>query len=459
MPRDRLVLVISDLHMGVGALNDFDCDIEEQLVAFLEHWRREPRDVELVINGDLLDFVQAPPFSGRELEAVSATPAVPLCFTEEQSLGKFRAIASQHGNALDALGAFVSSPGKQVTIMPGNHDADLFWPGVQSALTARLCTGGHAQLQPRILLDASYQPEGHAHLWIEHGHQHDPINCFVANGRPCWSREELPIFPSASGEPRLYECLGTRFLIRYLNLIDADYPFVDNVKPFGRFLRLFGLSAVMPGYGPLKVAVAVAAMLRHLATTAVQRPSDLMEEMLPTAGDNDAALRKAIVSALPGEIEAFVGALERAGFPEYRSPVVMADDGKSLRELADFVAEHPDTLDALGDIDPDGVMELARGFQADETDDLRQAAERVLDSGAAHFVTMGHTHERVDGDRYFNTGSWTRYYQYEPQAPLQPWSMLRPEAQATFPYWLSYVQSEAGSIPTVTMPTFMRHPR
>ena len=234
-----------------------------------------------------------------------------------------------------------------------------------------------------------------------------------------------------------YQCIGTRFLIRYLNLLDADYPFVDNVKPFGRFLRLFGLSAVMPGYGPLKVAVAVAAMLRHLATTAVQRPSDLMEEMLPTAGDDDAALRKAIVSALPGEIEAFVGALERAGFPEYRSPVVMADEGKSLRELADFVAEHPDTLDALGDTDPDGVMELARGFQADETDDLRQAAERVLDSGAAHFVTMGHTHERVDGDRYFNTGSWTRYYQYEPHAPLQPWSMLRPEAQATFPYWLS----------------------
>lgn len=92
------VVIISDLHIGAGKLDDFEPEIEREFVRFVREiaaWR-EP--VELVINGDLLDFVQAPPATGKddggvplEGEAVTKTP---LCFTSGQSETKFSANSS-----------------------------------------------------------------------------------------------------------------------------------------------------------------------------------------------------------------------------------------------------------------------------------------------------------------------------------------------------------------------------
>ena len=39
-------------------------------------------------------------------------------------------------------------------------------------------------------------------------------------------------------------------MILFLNDLDRDYPYVDNVKPFSRFLQLFGASALSPGLVP-----------------------------------------------------------------------------------------------------------------------------------------------------------------------------------------------------------------
>ena len=75
---------------------------------------------------------------------------------------------------------------------------------------------------------------------------------------------EPPIFRDVNGQERLYECVGTRFLVRFLNPLDAKFPFVDNVKPFSKFIAIFGLSALTPGYGPLTATVMVWAMLKFL---------------------------------------------------------------------------------------------------------------------------------------------------------------------------------------------------
>jgi len=104
---------------------------------------------------------------------------------------------------------------------------------------------------------------------IEHGHRYDKVNSFDVNGHERWSAEEPPILKSKDGEERLYECIGTRFLIRYLNGLDARYPFVDNVKPFSRFLKIFGASALTLGWGPLDAAVCVAKMLPYAMRVAV----------------------------------------------------------------------------------------------------------------------------------------------------------------------------------------------
>ena len=88
----RKLISISDLHISAQALDDFDTEIEDQLVGFLAELGSGSDSVELVINGDFLDFVQAPPAEGGELEAISSAEGQPLCFTERQSLRKLENI-------------------------------------------------------------------------------------------------------------------------------------------------------------------------------------------------------------------------------------------------------------------------------------------------------------------------------------------------------------------------------
>jgi metallophosphoesterase superfamily enzyme len=468
MTRDRLVLVISDLHMGVPPLDDFDGEVEQHLAAFLAKWRDHAGPVEIVINGDMLDFVQARPFEGADLES-ETSDGVPLCFTEAQSLQKLDAITTHHAKAFDALGDFLSGgDDKHVTILPGNHDADFFWSDVRAAFVERVC-GDDASRAGRLRfhLETVYRPVGHEHLWIEHGHQFDPINRFFVGERPCWSEREPPIFTSATGARRLYECLGTRFMLRYLNRLDRDYPLMDNVKPFGRFFRIFGASAFTPHYGPLKVAVVLGAAFRYFGATFVTRRKDVMEQ--PESIDYDLPLKEAVAAASDVELRLFTDALERAGFPYERSPKVMLEDPDWAPVLTQFVAEHPDVVDALEPSPVKGVMQLIDGITVDETHDLLQAADGILrePSNRCRFVTMGHTHGRHVGDWYFNTGCWTRYLKFRTPQPVrldrgsdfdaidpESWELLRTGSYSRFPYTLDVLESRCVPEPAVTMTPF-----
>ena len=111
----------------------------------------------------------------------------------------------------------------------------------------------HPTQMDRILfhLNGPYRPCHLPQAWIEHGHQYDKCNRFEVDGVPRWSTQHPPILTDDNGQQRLVECIGTQFLHRFLNRLDASYPFVDNVKPFYRFLHTFGLSALHPEYGTL----------------------------------------------------------------------------------------------------------------------------------------------------------------------------------------------------------------
>jgi hypothetical protein len=49
---DMRVIVISDLHMGAGPLEDFDPEVEAGLVEFCAQIAADDRPTEFVINGD-----------------------------------------------------------------------------------------------------------------------------------------------------------------------------------------------------------------------------------------------------------------------------------------------------------------------------------------------------------------------------------------------------------------------
>jgi hypothetical protein len=97
------IIVVSDLHISAAALDDFDLELEGHFVRFLEDdLAHRPYAVELVVNGDFLDFVQAPPYVGRNLQSQSKEE-LPLCFTQPQSREKLAAIYTAHEPTFRAL--------------------------------------------------------------------------------------------------------------------------------------------------------------------------------------------------------------------------------------------------------------------------------------------------------------------------------------------------------------------
>ena len=454
---EPVLLVISDLHLGSGVLDDFEPEIEKHLVDFLGRWRAEASGTELVINGDFLDFVQAPPYKDDDLRD-RAKDGTRLCFTEYQSRCKLEAIHRDHEATFSALREFLAyRQENRVILLPGNHDADFYWPGVQKDFTSLVCGSHKNEAESRLVywLDPAYQPERFPGVWIEHGHQHDQVNRFFIKDVPCWSAAHRPIFKDRKGTERLYECIGTRFLIQYLNDIDKEYPYVDNVKPFWRFLQLFGASG---RDAPLKALVAVGEMTRYLAKTFVTRPKDLLaieEGTKPVSAA--AAVLDAFQKSTPSRQQAFMQAIQERKFQLQANPSILLQKDDSAAPLLGFLAEN---LDLLNMIDPGHgrTMELGQAFFADETDDLRQEAFRIVNhpGNRAQSVIMGHTHEVVSEPKYINTGSWTRYYKLTKGAHLHPWEVLKKTGWKEFPYELNYAMAQPGSIPAARLENHYR---
>jgi UDP-2,3-diacylglucosamine pyrophosphatase LpxH len=398
--RKRLV-TISDLHISAKSLDDFDGEIESKFGDFLSELGSGPEQVELVINGDFLDFVQAPPYEGAALEAVSSAEGLALFFNENQSLEKLQAIYAAHPGVFVALQKFLAAnPVNEITLLPGNHDADLFWRTVQSNLRERI--GSSDPGRCRIHLERVYQPISFPGVWIEHGHQFDQINSFFFGNFECWSAQNPPIFVDERGQSRLLACLGTRFMIRFLNRLDRDYPFVDNVKPFSLFVRLFAASALVSGYASLQVAISMWRMLSYLVRTGIASPSDLL-----SADGEPLQLDIAVVHRLRDLNERskeLQNRVHKEGFNPSLPLSLVLDDPSQAEELMVFLSEHFDLLKGLDQDDTgylsvsgdSGTLSLARGFGIDESKELVAGAMKILIQNDAKVVVMGHTHEPLD---------------------------------------------------------------
>lgn len=456
----RTIAVISDLHLGEGVLDDFDAELEGHLVSFLEMLGSQAGPAELIINGDFLDFAQATPWRGSALESVTAD-GVPLCFTEQQSCDKFDRIRAAHQKTFDGLRRFIEAQeGNRLVVLPGNHDADFFWPRVREKFLAACAPGALAE-RATIHLDRVYRPEDARWLWIEHGHQFDPVNAFFVGGEERWSADKPPILIAKDGTARLYECVGTRFLIRFINGLDARYPLVDNVKPFSRFLKIFGASTLRWGRGPLDAVISIAKMTAYLARTLASRSGDLLK-----VTDEDAASDNPLANwyqnASPGEREKLRTALKGAGYEFGRGLPLAVENAQESEKIIDFLGDHLDVVEGLGEGQrgvlggKPGTLSLGASFLGDETRDLREGARAVVDREGVTTVVMGHTHEPVEdenGYHYLNTGSWTRYYIFETKEKTAPWKMLREGTYERFPYRLRYALVKPGA-PSATLETW-----
>lgn len=462
--------VISDVHIGAGVLDDCDPALEAGLVDFLRFLGAYRRPVELVVNGDFLDFAQAPPIDGQELQGTSAT-GVPLCFTAAQSVEKFAAIHMAHRPVFDAMAEFLGrNPGHHLVILPGNHDADYFFEPVRERFVATFPEAVRSQL--RFHLEQVYRPEHAPGLWIEHGHQHDPCNRFRIADVPRWSEKDPPILPDKTGTPRLIECVGTRLMTRYLNRLDGLYPFVDNVKPLSRFLWLFGASLWTGRHGPLKASVAVWWMIRYVGQTAW---GDTRRDLLSieSGGPDDpdwfppaSEFVRGLARAIPDHGDRLLDDLDARGFAADRPLAHYADSEAAAELLLAALADNLDVLDredahresVLG-VELPGTLSLAQAFFHDESAALRRVADRIAADEPVDGIVMGHTHEFVDATlaravHYVNIGSWTRYL--AKSDPLMTWDILRRGQDAHFPYRLVYAWYDPAASPRLDVRTFRK---
>lgn len=149
-----MVVFVSDSHIG----GDPGCDgfeSPEELSALLEELAGRDGPVELILAGDLFDFLQiSPPRDGVDRAAL--TMARP-----------------EYEGLFASLGRFASGEQKRVVYLPGNHDAEMWWnPSIRETLRERGLVDEFA-----LSYEAYFEVGGEQRVvYCEHGNQFDPAN-------------------------------------------------------------------------------------------------------------------------------------------------------------------------------------------------------------------------------------------------------------------------------------------
>lgn len=425
-----VTLVISDLHVGGGDKDPGDDHVYDkgQLRDFVNKQAQSPEgqrgDIELIINGDFLEFAQVEP------QVYQLGSAKYWC-SEAESLLKLQSITSGHEDIFKALRDFRQLD-NTVTLAAGNHDVDLYWPEVQKELRK---VAGDIAFETGNVWYSRYDGQ----LLIGHGHMLDPANKFERWGDP--------IIPNAEGTTaRLEMCPGTLFMVKFVNWLEKDYPFADNLKPvtaLGRILwgeNRFGL-------------VVVSWMLMRFAA---RHPNKV-------AGINEAnqEVGKKLVEKIEFDDQF---AAEVTGL--YRQVRDVSATIETVRlnlnnedALFDFLIEMMPLVDpkdwsevfekvklghtlAIGG--QGSTLAIKEGNKVDKEYLWQQAEKLLLGDGGPQVVVMGHTHQPDErqagnGGSYFNPGSWTRYVDYEKNPNLTLDDLTNDKS---FPYELNYVRIE-----------------
>jgi len=442
---ERLVYVVSDLHLGPGwlpngepdPLEDFSADTD--FARFLDTIGTTGRPVELVIAGDFLEYCQTLPEIGL------ASPEDDLGSTEAESirrtdviLGRAPYVASGHPEVFAALRRFMVE-GNSITIIAGNHDIDLLWRGVWARMFDAIYPPGAAGdlRRVRYAYTVGEGPRGRVH--IEHGHEHDRANRFG-------ERMEHPFGIDRMGVRRLKRCWGTLFVDKVYNHLERERWFIDNVKPILRVVKL-GLR-----HDPIFTATALGLVARFLLTSGL--PPLLGGVELEGGRAPDA---EAIVAALADPDLREVLEM-RIAEPAFREEFERSVRGAGAGELALALsgAAPQLTLDEAQITTGGEVVLGGRGGDA-----FRNAAQAVLEEdpriGA---VVMGHTHGPLDGladplilsdgreGYYFNSGTWTLHLKDE-QRRSYTWAEIADEANytATYTYVLLEPDGHGGYRP------------
>lgn len=400
----KLKFVLSDLHLGAGYARSGDNPLEDftvsqEFAAFLREIAQEShqdnREVELIINGDLFEFLQVPAVTDYDPTISYPTEAY-LDSSEAASIKRLNIIVEGHHEIFDALSDFmhVEKPQRHVTIIKGNHDVNLFWPGVKSRLREILGASGSRASLMRFADEFVSREK----IYIEHGHQRaEKMNGYSDSFDP----------RSADDPTQLYYPVGSHFVINFLNEIERRWPFVDQIKPLTTLIW-YALN-----WNFEFAAKALAYFIRYSLTLSNTQLDPTRELLFPTA---------VLLERLEDDDR------RRDMAQQYKAdPVFRQKFHQQIQYYLDQAnldqAESINFSSLRATEDP---LEMGRMNQTQQRSMLRQAAEKITNQEKAKVIVFGHTHEPVqellsNGSIYINTGSWVKDFSY---ASPHTWEML-----------------------------------
>ena len=433
----REIYVISDLHIGgrypsVGAEpgdRGFRiCTRVDALARFvrgLAARRQEGVDVELVVNGDFVDFLAE--------ESLDGGVFLPFIDDPDEAVRRLDHVMARDADLFDALAALVAT-GARLTLLLGNHDLELSFPRVRDRLLARL--GADRPSLVRFLYDNEAYVVGDA--LIEHGNRYDGFNAVdhdrLRRLRSIQSRRE-DVYEAAAFTPPP----GSRLVAELMNPLKRDYPFVDLLKPEVETVVPI-LLALEPELRRKAVDVAKLGLLARKHVPEGARPQqdgdiasvgtappwysgdlvsvspegDGMADGNPVESD-DAALRDMLATAL-GE-DGAARFLDDVAVPAPEpSGDIASHTSQSVFGLIALLRSH--RADALEKRLPP-LLEALRAVQDDrsfdtsvETNRYYLDAARTLAERGFKWIVFGHSHlaRRVDlggGATYLNSGTWS----------------------------------------------------
>jgi len=159
-PSDRLLVILSDIEMGAGGVQD-DFPHSDFLGELILSYNEPPFAevaIDLIFNGDTFDLLKTP-YLDRW----------PHLISRDVALGKMARVAAAHPRFFEGVRRFLQHPGaaRRVYFVTGNHDAELVFPEVRQFI-ASLC--GPAE---QVRFPGFFMRAGRVH--IEHGSQRDPM--------------------------------------------------------------------------------------------------------------------------------------------------------------------------------------------------------------------------------------------------------------------------------------------
>jgi UDP-2,3-diacylglucosamine pyrophosphatase LpxH len=387
----KLKFVLSDLHLGAGAghqernyLEDFT--IDEKLTRFLQEiWQeseRDHREIELIINGDLFEFLQVPAVDNYDPNQPYPIEAY-LDSSEQASIKRLNLIVESHPQVFNALSEFIygEAPQRRITIIKGNHDVNLYWSGVKARLREVLGASGS---RSSLLLFAE-EFVSREKIYVEHGHQRteqmNTYHDFLDPRRP-------------SDLSQLYYPAGSHFAIDFFNSVGREHWFADNIKPVTTLIWYalhwdFNFAAKM-----------LARFIRYT-------PALVVSDFAP--GDKFALSAMGWLSDLE-DVEA-----QRELAQRYATDVDFRQQfhQQVQQYLSDATLFSKDvSLFTLAEVSNDPLT-MGRTDQVQQQNALHRAAEEIAQQEGARVVVFGHIHHPVQetletGSIYINTGCWLR---------------------------------------------------